>query len=250
MAKAETLQEGQIKINVMDYGRNLSRPRATVRASQIFPADQEEAGREWAQNLITRRQMRRAWVVVKHATPVIKTESQLGRLVALLTEQTQEQKAEYILRTGEWAAAEFDRMQAWVPKAQTLRAEVEKEYSALRGAERQQYRHGLLGRPYHSEEWYAHGRRMDAAKLVLAGGSEKFVADAKAHAEAHYTASIDKLALRVEAKGLNLDALTVTRAQVKQNLETRLTDGQQTVRAFTILAWGPIVRPHYRYLIK
>ena len=34
------------------------------------------------------------------------------------------------------------------------------------------------------------------------------------------------------------------------NIESIITDGTKTVRAWTIVAEGEIQRPHYRYLIK
>jgi hypothetical protein len=34
------------------------------------------------------------------------------------------------------------------------------------------------------------------------------------------------------------------------NIDMTLTDGEKTVKAFTIIAEGQIQRPHYRYLVK
>ena len=69
-------------------------------------------------------------------------------------------------------------------------------------------------------------------------------------AEQHYENSIQKLAARIEKKGLNTENLSVLTSHVGVNINTTLTDGIKTVRAFTIIAEGPIQRPHYRYLIK
>jgi hypothetical protein len=73
---------------------------------------------------------------------------------------------------------------------------------------------------------------------------------AKEQAEAHYERSILKLALCVLDKGLDESKISASSSHVGHNFDTTLTDGDKTVRAFTILAWGPIVRPHFRYLIK
>jgi len=78
----------------------------------------------------------------------------------------------------------------------------------------------------------------------------EFPKRARKAALAHYENSINKLAARIEKKGLNINKLTTVTAHVEANIETTLTDGEQTVRAFTILAWGEINRPHYRYLVK
>ena len=69
-------------------------------------------------------------------------------------------------------------------------------------------------------------------------------------AEDHYENSILKLADRIEKKELNQSNLLVKTAHVGVNIETTLTDGEKTVRAFTIIAEGEIQRPHYRYLVK
>lgn len=69
-------------------------------------------------------------------------------------------------------------------------------------------------------------------------------------AEFHYESSILKLADRISKKGLNFENLKVKTSHVSVNIETTLTDGCKTVRAFTIIASGEIQRPHYRYLIK
>lgn len=68
--------------------------------------------------------------------------------------------------------------------------------------------------------------------------------------EAHYEQSIEKLAFRIAQKGLNQESLTVTTSHIGVNIETTLTDGIKTVRAFTIIASGEIQKPHYRYLVK
>ena len=62
--------------------------------------------------------------------------------------------------------------------------------------------------------------------------------------------SIEKLAKRIEKKGLNQENIRTITSHVGVNIETTLTDGNKTVRAFTIIAQGTIQKPHYRYLIK
>ena len=61
---------------------------------------------------------------------------------------------------------------------------------------------------------------------------------------------LKKLAFRIEQKGLNTDNLKLSSSHVGVNFETAITDGTKTVRAFTIIASGPVQRPHYRYLVK
>jgi len=82
------------------------------------------------------------------------------------------------------------------------------------------------------------------------GGIENYVTNEVKNAEEHYEISIHKLALRIEKKGLNINALKCTTSHVGRNIETTLTDGITKVRAFTIIAEGAIQKPHYSYLVK
>ena len=70
------------------------------------------------------------------------------------------------------------------------------------------------------------------------------------NAISHYEDSIAKLAARIEAKGLNVSNLKVKTSHIGVNIETVLTDGSKTVKAFTIIAEGQVQRPHYRYLVN
>jgi hypothetical protein len=78
----------------------------------------------------------------------------------------------------------------------------------------------------------------------------QFVSRAKKEAQQRVESLILKLVYRVTEKGLNESKIEVLTARVGVNIETTITDGEKTIRAFTIIAEGPIVRPHYRYLIK
>lgn len=79
---------------------------------------------------------------------------------------------------------------------------------------------------------------------------QQFIQQSKADAQKHYENSILKLADRLSTKQLNVDAIVATTSHIGVNIETVLTDGVKSVRAFTILACGEINAPHYRYLIK
>ena len=81
-------------------------------------------------------------------------------------------------------------------------------------------------------------------------GVENFMLAEEKKAELHYEGSIVKLANRIEKKGLIIEKLVVETSHIGVNINTTLTDGEKTVRAFTIIASGEIQRPHYRYLVK
>ncbi len=78
----------------------------------------------------------------------------------------------------------------------------------------------------------------------------EYVDKQKKRALNHYNDSILKLALRIEKKELNQDKLELTTSHVDVNISTTITDGDKTVKAWTIIASGPVQRPHYRYLVK
>lgn len=80
--------------------------------------------------------------------------------------------------------------------------------------------------------------------------TEEFVSKSVAKAEQHYKDSIEKLAYRIQEKGLKLESLKVSSVFLGVNLDLTITDGTKAVTAKTILAWGEINRPHYRYLVK
>lgn len=70
------------------------------------------------------------------------------------------------------------------------------------------------------------------------------------HAENHYEGSLVKLAQRIIKKGLNISKMTMKSGFMDMNLEIEMTDGEKSVKAWTIIASGMIQKPHYRYLVK
>jgi hypothetical protein len=88
------------------------------------------------------------------------------------------------------------------------------------------------------------------AYATIRNGQGAFIIKSLEIAEKHYIDSIEKLAARVESKNLNAESIEVTSGFQGINFECTITDGIKKVRAFTIIAEGEIVRPHYRYLIK
>ena len=88
-------------------------------------------------------------------------------------------------------------------------------------------------------------------KYLVKQGIEAFLKTAHKNAEAHYQNSVIKLASRIDKKGLDASKLTAKTkySKIDLNISTTLTDGSQTLRARTIIASGPIQRPHYRYIV-
>jgi hypothetical protein len=78
---------------------------------------------------------------------------------------------------------------------------------------------------------------------------EVFEAKEVKHANDHYEISLLRLAARLEAKGIKGN-FTAVSGRVGLNFEVVINHVDTITRAWTIIAEGPIVRAHYRYLVK
>lgn len=158
----------------------------------------------------------------------------MKNLIEILTAETQSLKEQYIQQTEKWATEEFARLRKWIS-----------DYS--------QWQENIYDRkiPALRNEFLRKQRIADKMPMqIYRNEIEGFVANQIENAKKHYEQSIKKLAARVEKKELNLNLLKATTTHIGVNIDTTLTDGDKSVRAFTILAIGEINRPHYRYLIK
>lgn len=172
-------------------------------------------------------------------------------LVETLTAETQTLKAQYLDMTATWAGSEFGRFEE-------LAATPHPTYGEFASEGWTKHKNGWDINPQGNMAIdYAQGKKYNkavdrryAAQQIVEKGLEAYVEKMKALATRHYEDSIIKLAARIQVKGLNEATLTVKTAHVGVNIDTVLTDGEKTVRAFTIIASGPIQKPHYRYLIK
>lgn len=62
--------------------------------------------------------------------------------------------------------------------------------------------------------------------------------------------SLMKIAGAISNLDMNLDTMNVKSVLMNMGVDITLTDGNKQVHAFTIIACGEIVRPHFRFLIK
>jgi hypothetical protein len=62
--------------------------------------------------------------------------------------------------------------------------------------------------------------------------------------------SLMKIANAITNLDMNLDKMNVKSVLMELGIDITLTDGNKQVHAFTIIACGEIVRPHFRFLIK
>lgn len=97
-----------------------------------------------------------------------------------------------------------------------------------------------------------HQNYIVSQKYLASKTKEQYILEEVNKAELHYQNSIIRLADRLAYKNLETDKLTAetSYSEIDVNIETEITDGKQTVKAWTIIASGPIQRPHYRFLVN
>jgi truncated hemoglobin YjbI len=171
----------------------------------------------------------------------------MTNLLGILTRETASLKEQYVALMAEWASAEYERIE------KVANAPYPKYVDYVKPAEPRpaNFKGFWTGQDYEGQKRY--NKALNArhtANNIVEQGCEAFLVKMRNAALAHYEDSVRKLAARIEKKGLNVANLVVKTAHVGVNIETTLTDGEKTVRAFTIIASGPVQKPHYRYLIK
>lgn len=153
----------------------------------------------------------------------IKMENNLEKLTDLLKRATITLKYQYVEFNEKFAENEFSRIKKWI----------------------EDYRTDKIDRAKNMKKYWNL-----PSYLLTDQTPENHIEKARKFACDHYHNSILKLAIRVEKYGLNVEKLVVTASHIGVNLDCTLTDGQKTIRAFTIVASGDVQRPHYRFLIK
>jgi len=151
---------------------------------------------------------------------------------------TQELKADYIQKTKETSA----RIHANAKQNLIIaEAQYDSLYNELKAT-------GVRGF-YYNSNLVDLGRTVNKYRAIATASYEAFLATELKHAEMHYETSLVKLATRLMQKGI-VGNYTVKSGYVGVNFEVTISSELGTVRAWTIIAFGDIVRPHYRYLIK
>lgn len=157
-------------------------------------------------------------------------------IIDTLKSATESLRVDYLTKTQEWALTQFERLQKRASN---------KPHSSNYLTEGRFNSYNAKGLEYHADY-----RAWDNATKFVRMGEAVFTEREARRAEQHYQDSIVKLSDRIERKGLDPSKLSVVTARLGQNFEATITDGSRTVRAFTVIAWGPIQRPHYRFLVK
>lgn len=148
-------------------------------------------------------------------------------------------------KTQIWAGEEFERI---TKIANMSEEEIMKKWGKEKEVREYQFSEPKIKKyvPMDIRYW------IEGCKNTYLDGIDKYREDAKKKAESHYQSSLIKLAYRISEKGMNIDKIKAKTefSNVDVNISTVLTDGDINVRAWTIIASGPIQRPHYRYLVK
>lgn len=172
------------------------------------------------------------------------------KLVDLLTEQTQSLKEQYVQSCIEWATARYENLvirSKWKEvdwceyyglEPRLVNAGTEREFKSFPEG----FYNTRLSRRY-DKDW-------TECRKVAKTDKTEYIKQTERNAIDHYTFSIEKLAYRISQKGLDESNIELHTSHVGVNIETTITDGNKTVRAWTIIASGQVQQPHYRYLIK
>lgn len=151
--------------------------------------------------------------------------------------QTADLKDEFIKQTEEYRRKEYKNIELKYSKF-TYQDFIEN----FGGVDK--YRTGKL---YLTREGEAERSRIVS---ILKSGENGHVEKYKKLAEMHYESSLKKLKNRIYDWGFNVDSIKVSSSHIGVNFETIVTDGEKRMRAYTIVASGPIMAPHYRYLFS
>jgi hypothetical protein len=172
-------------------------------------------------------------------------------LIDILTEETKSLRLQYLEMTKEWSLKHFD----FIMKKSSWKEEDWCKYFNIQPVLKNPTSPTIsfMGFPngfYNSHHSKTYRNLKNEIYLLNNIGKDAYLAKQNKIAELHYENSIQKLAFRIEKKGLDITKLKVKTSHVGINIDTFLTDGIKTVKAFTIIAQGEIQKPHYRYLIK
>lgn len=161
-----------------------------------------------------------------------------NNLIADLRNATQDLKADYFEKCEQASDRIFKFRMSQI---ETLKAEMDQLLP-------------LISKRYSNDYW--NSKKYSAAKeqyqiclQMKERGYDTFLKAEMERAELHYESSLVKLAARLVAMGVEGD-MTITSGRVGRNFEVTIKHNKGITRAWTIIAEGPIVRAHYRYLVK
>ena len=179
-----------------------------------------------------------------HPSIIGEVESSDSGILGILMSETHELKLQLLDRTESWAKQSFINIQKNLP---SMIAQKEQAWSAYNDACASKLPTWNLQKAF-----YSISKKVETMKKIVSCGVDKYVVDELNNADAHYTSSLSKLALRITQKGMDMTNFKLVSGYVGINLEMKMTDGVKSVSAWTIWAAqdSELVSPHYRYLVK
>lgn len=179
-------------------------------------------------------------------------------LLETLTENTQDLKKEYFEMTRKFANERFDVMverNTWTVAqwAKYLGVKTDIANKHLMDINPKMCFETFERGFYNTKKAREYDARKNEARRIVEKGRQAEIDYELNKAQLHYEGSLRKLVDRLRTKGVPETVgkqIEIIKAKVGINLEIHIKFNNITVRAWTIVASGPIQRPHYRYLVK
>lgn len=163
---------------------------------------------------------------------------------------TQILKEEYLQRTRDWAKKSYD---SYIEKSKWN----QEKWCQIFGIQPRVVNEGtpnqFIAFPkgfYNTKESKTYSNAQNEISKIMRLGKDKYIQKMIEQAEHHYKQSLEKLAYRIKGSEMNFLEMQVITSKIGVNIDTIISDGTNRIEASTIIASGPIQRPHYRYLIK
>lgn len=201
----------QAKIHTYCVDQNKARKAAKKLAPKVFP----EVIREWAEILI---------------------------------EQTKDLKTTYLEWTEKWAGEQVVRN---IERRYAFN-ELNRSEKAWSMQRRRKYEKEGLWTKETAREYdrFYQEQKFFYESPAYFFNHDEFLVKALQQAEDHYFSGIAKISQRLVYKNMTPKETKILYGRVKVNIELTFVNDKSMVKAWTIIASGPIQRPHYRYLVK
>lgn len=156
--------------------------------------------------------------------------------MAVLLDRTSELKKTYLEWTEKWAGEEVQRNIA-------RKARYSEKYRGLN-------MDGIRAMTEMEKKAYYREQRFvwDSSPYIF--DVAEFTKRALYDAVKHYESNIELLAYRLVNKNMAPVDTVISHSSIGVNIDLWMTNNSDSVHAWTIVASGPIQRPHYRYLVK
>jgi hypothetical protein len=172
-------------------------------------------------------------------------------LIEKLKNSTIDLKHEYVAKCKAWESENFKKKEKWLKLIKSLSLEELYKKFDISFTKKESCGSEIFTINKDRANLVTLNANIRLAEIYLAKGFEKNISKAEQAAITHYENSIVKLAYRLTEKGITDNSeIKIESGKVGQNFECFIISGDIKIKAWTIIAEGPIQKPHYRYLIK